>query len=144
MAYKDEYEVARLHSDPAFLARLREQFEGDFRLHYHLAPPLLARRNERGELQKSTFGPWMLTVFGVLAKLRFLRGTALDPFGYTEERQTERALIGRYREGVLSRLSRLTPETREEALAFARSPEAIKGFGHVKARHLAPVLKQWS
>jgi indolepyruvate ferredoxin oxidoreductase len=144
MAYKDEYEVARLHSDPVFLARLREQFEGDFRLHYHLAPPLLARRNERGELQKSTFGPWMLTAFGVLAQFKFLRGTWFDPFGHTEERQTERALIARYRDGVLAWLGRLNAQTRDEALAFARSPEAIKGFGHVKARNLAPVLKQWS
>jgi indolepyruvate ferredoxin oxidoreductase len=143
MAYKDEYEVARLHTDPVFLQSIADRFEGDYRLQYHLAPPLLAKRNERGELQKQTFGPWMQTALGVLAKLKFLRGTWLDPFGYTEERRTERELIGRYRDGVTSWLTRLNDATKADALAFARSPEDIKGYGHVKARHLEAVLKKW-
>ena len=112
-------------------------------MNYHLAPPLLAKRNERGELQKQTYGPWMQTAFGVLAQLKFLRGTWLDPFGYTEERRTERALIGRYRDGVTSWLARLNDATKADALAFARSPEDIKGYGHVKARHVDAVLKKW-
>ena len=90
MAYKDEYEVARLHSDDAFLQSLQAQFEGDVQLHYHLAPPLLARTNDKGELVKQTFGPWVRHAFGVLKHLRFLRGTAFDVFGYTEERRLRR------------------------------------------------------
>jgi indolepyruvate ferredoxin oxidoreductase len=143
MAYKDEYEVARLHSDPAFIRSIQDRFEGDYRLNYHLAPPLLARRNERGELQKQRYGAWMLTAFGVLAKLKFLRGTALDPFGYTEERRTERALIQRYRQGVQAWLQRLSEANKAQALEFAGSPQDIKGFGHVKERHLQAVLKKW-
>jgi indolepyruvate ferredoxin oxidoreductase len=143
MAYKDEYEVARLHSDPEFLRSIQDRFEGDYRLNYHLAPPLLARRNERGELIKQRFGPWVLTGFKALSKLKFLRGSWFDPFGHTEERRTERALIARYREGVLSWLTRLNDDTLAAALAFARSPEDIKGYGHVKARHVQAVLKRW-
>jgi indolepyruvate ferredoxin oxidoreductase len=143
MAYKDEYEVARLHSDPAFLNSLSERFEGDYRLQYHLAPPLLAQRNDQGELQKRSYGAWMLTGFKVLARLKGLRGTPLDVFGYTEERRTERALIGQYRSGIESLLGRLNEQTRERALAVARWPEQIKGFGHVKKRHVAQAQAQW-
>ena len=143
MAYKDEYEVARLHSDPAFLNSLSERFEGDYRLQYHLAPPLLAQRNDQGELQKRSYGAWMLTGFKVLARLKGLRGTPLDVFGYTEERRTERALIGQYRSGIESLLGRLNEQTRERALAVARWPEQIKGFGHVKERHVAQAQAQW-
>ena len=143
MAYKDEYEVARLHSDPAFLNSLSERFEGDYRLQYHLAPPLLAQRNDQGELQKRSYGAWMLTGFKVLARLKGLRGTPLDVFGYTEERRTERALIGQYRSGIESLLGDLNEQTRERALAVARWPEQIKGFGHVKERHLAQAQAQW-
>ena len=144
MAYKDEYEVARLHTDADFLRSIAERFEGDYRLQYHLAPPLLARRNEKGELQKRAYGPWMLSAFRVLSKLKFLRGTALDPFGHTEERRTERALIGQYRQGIESVLATLGPETREHALEVARWPEAIKGYGHVKERHLAKAQARWA
>ncbi|WP_394787421.1 indolepyruvate ferredoxin oxidoreductase family protein [Rhodoferax sp.] len=144
MAYKDEYEVARLQSDPAFLARIQSQFEGDFKLHYHLAPPLLAKKNAKGELQKQTFGPAMLTVFKYLARLKGLRGTAFDPFGYTEERRTERALVGEYRASVEQLLPRLTAANHAEALEIARIPEQIRGFGHVKARHLAAARIRWA
>jgi indolepyruvate ferredoxin oxidoreductase len=144
MAYKDEYEVARLHSDAAFLSSIGEKFEGDYRLQYHLAPPLLARRNDKGELQKQSYGPWMLSAFKVLARLKFLRGSALDPFGHTEERRIERALIGQYRRGIESVLAHLGPETRERALEVARWPEQIKGYGHVKERHLAKAQAQWA
>ena len=144
MAYKDEYEVARLHTDAAFLARIGAQFEGDYRLHYHLAPPLLARRNAKGELQKRKYGPAMLTAFRLLARLKGLRGTALDVFGYTEERRTERALIDRYRTSIEDVLRTLDAGNHALALEIARLPEQIRGFGHVKARHLAAVQGRWN
>ncbi|MFS2117353.1 DUF6537 domain-containing protein, partial [Herbaspirillum frisingense] len=136
MAYKDEYEVARLHSDPAFRAKIAGMFEGDYKLRFHLAPPLLARRDEKGHLRKQAFGSWMMPAFGVLARLRFLRGTAFDPFGYTGERRQERALIGAYRDTLMRLLSQLTPANLEQVIAVARVPEGIRGYGHVKERHL--------
>ena len=142
MAYKDEYEVARLHTDAAFSAKLSGMFEGDFKVHYHLAPPLLATKNDKGELQKSRFGPWMHTAFTLLAPLKVLRGTAFDVFGYTAERREERALIGQYRADIAARLEALSPANRDAALAIARLPEQIRGFGHVKARHLAAAREQ--
>jgi indolepyruvate ferredoxin oxidoreductase len=143
MAYKDEYEVARLHTDPAFSAKVASMFEGDFKLVHHLAPPMLAKRNERGELVKQRFGPWMRSAFGVLAKLKGLRGTALDPFGRTDERRTERALIGEYRRTVEELLAKLSPERLPLALEIARLPEEIRGYGHVKERHLKAVRPKW-
>ncbi len=143
MAYKDEYEVARLHTDAAFQSKVNAMFEGDFKLHYHLAPPLLAARNARGELQKSKFGPWMRTAFKLLAPLKVLRGGPLDVFGYTQERREERALVEEYRAAISAMLPALTAANRDAALAFARVPEQIRGFGHVKARHLAAARPQW-
>ncbi len=98
MAYKDEYEVARLYTDTSFLDRVKSSFDGDkLRFEFHLAPPLLARRDPvTGEPKKMSFGPWILKVFAALAKFKFLRGTAFDAFGYTAERQTERRLITDY------------------------------------------------
>ncbi|MEZ5645257.1 MAG: indolepyruvate ferredoxin oxidoreductase family protein [Burkholderiaceae bacterium] len=136
MAYKDEYEVARLQTDPAFQAKIAEQFEGSYALHLNLAPPLLAKRNNKGELVKQEFGPWMLKAMGVLAKFKGLRGTALDIFGRTEERRTERALIGQYRADVEALLGGLTVDNHAVALELARLPEQIRGFGHVKERNL--------
>jgi len=144
MAYKDEYEVARLHTDKAFLDKVSAMFEGDFKLHYHLALPLLASKNDKGELQKSHFGPWMLTSFKLLAKLKGLRGTAFDLFGRNEERQTERALIEEYRASIEQVLVSLTAQNHAAALHVARVPEQIKGYGHVKARHLAQARMQWA
>jgi len=144
MAYKDEYEVARLHSDPAFQQKIAAMFEGDYRVHYHLAPPLLARRNERGELVKRPFGPWMGAAFGLLARLKGLRGTALDVFGYTEERRIERALIEEYRSTIEELLAGLNPGNHALAVEIARLPEHIRGYGHVKARHLAQVRADWA
>ncbi|MDO9133433.1 indolepyruvate ferredoxin oxidoreductase family protein [Hydrogenophaga sp.] len=150
MAYKDEYEVARLHSDPAFHARLASQFEGDFKLKVHLAPPLIAKKNERGELLKQPFGPFMFTAFKWLARFKGLRGTALDIFGRTEERRTERALIGEYRADVEALLAQLAATNLDLAVEIARIPEHIKGFGHVKERNLVAartrregLLTQW-
>jgi indolepyruvate ferredoxin oxidoreductase len=144
MAYKDEYEVARLHTDAAFRVKVESMFEGDFKLAYHLAPPLLARKNEMGELQKSRFGSWVRIVFGLLAPLKVLRGTALDVFGYTQERREERALVGEYRQAIESFLPTLCADNRDAAATFARLPEQIRGFGHVKARHLHAVRQQWA
>jgi indolepyruvate ferredoxin oxidoreductase len=143
MAYKDEYEVARLHSDPAFGKKIGAMFEGDYQVHYHLAPPLLAKKNDKGELQKQKFGPRMAWGFKLLAPLRVLRGTALDPFGRTEERRQERALIASYQSTVASYLDNLASSNAADALAFAKLPEQIRGFGHVKARHIAAVRGQW-
>jgi indolepyruvate ferredoxin oxidoreductase len=136
MAYKDEYEVARLYTQGAFGERIKSQFEGDYKLHFHLAPPLLARRNEQGELTKSEFGPWVFSAFKLLARLRGLRGTALDVFGYTEERRRERQLIEEY-ERLLDELTAgLQPENHALAVQIASIPEEIRGYGHVKTRSL--------
>ncbi|MEY2809364.1 MAG: hypothetical protein RLZ66_875 [Pseudomonadota bacterium] len=144
MAYKDEYEVARLHADPTFQQRIREQFEGDFQLKFHLAPPLLAKTNDKGELVKQSYGPWMLSVFGLLAKFKGLRGTALDVFGKTEERRMERALIVQYRQSLEEVLKSLNASNHALAIDIAQLPEQIKGFGHVKARNAAAAQSQWA
>jgi indolepyruvate ferredoxin oxidoreductase len=144
MAYKDEYEVARLHTDPAFLAKLSDQFEDGFKLKYHLAPPLLAAKNEKGHLVKKTYGGWMQRAFGVLAKFKGLRGTAFDVFGYTAERRTERALIAEYRALVDELLDALTLERLADAVALAALPEEIRGYGHVKERNLEKVRAKWA
>ncbi|MFI4931927.1 MAG: indolepyruvate ferredoxin oxidoreductase family protein [Burkholderiales bacterium] len=145
MAYKDEYEVARLHTDPAFTAKIESMFEGDYKVVHHLAPPLTAKRNAKGELQKQPFGPWMRKTFGVLAKLKGLRGTPLDIFGHTEERKTERMLIDQYKACIdeLLRGGLTTPEKLNLATEIARIPEEIRGYGHVKARHLAAARGKW-
>jgi indolepyruvate ferredoxin oxidoreductase len=138
LAIKDEYEVARLHSDPAFRQKIAAQFEGDYTLNFHLAPPLLARPDPvTGKVRKISFGPWMLRAFGVLARLKFLRGTALDVFGRTEERRMERALITEYETLVDELLSRLAADNHALAVELASLPEEIRGYGHVKARHVA-------
>ena len=143
MAYKDEYEVARLHTDTGFLEKIAGQFEGDFKVHYHLAPPLLARTNDQGELVKRNYGSWMGVAFRVLAKLKFLRGTAFDPFGRSAERRGERALIEAYRASLGEVIAALDAGNHAHALEIARLPEQIRGFGHVKDRHLAKVRPQW-
>jgi indolepyruvate ferredoxin oxidoreductase len=138
MAYKDEYEVARLYADPAFLRQVKNEVDGDnLRLTFHLAPPLLARRNKTtGEPRKMSFGPWMLKVFEVLAKLKGLRGTVLDPFGYTAERRTERQLVRDYEALLDEVIAGLSPENHHLAVGLAVIPEKIRGFGPVKMRHL--------
>jgi indolepyruvate ferredoxin oxidoreductase len=143
MAYKDEYEVARLHTRPEFLKAIKSQFEGDFTLNFHLAPPLIAATNDKGELQKQKFGAWMVLGFSLLKHIKGLRGSALDIFGYTQERRTERALISEYRATVAALLGKLSAENHAQALELARLPEGIKGFGHVKARNLAAVRSKW-
>jgi indolepyruvate ferredoxin oxidoreductase len=137
MAYKDEYEVARLYTDGRFLEKVRASFDGDFRLNFHLAPPLLARRDPAsGELVKRSYGPWMLGAMRLLARMRRLRGTALDPFGRSAERRAERALIDEYERTIGELLGRLDIGNLQVAVQLARLPEKIRGFGHVKERNL--------
>jgi indolepyruvate ferredoxin oxidoreductase len=138
MAYKDEYEVARLYAEPSFLAQVKNEVAGDnLTLKFHLAPPLLVKKDAvTGLPRKMTFGPWMLSAFRLLAKFKGLRGTALDIFGYTEERKTERKLIADYETLLTEIMAKLTPENHAVAVGLAAIPEKIRGFGHVKARHL--------
>jgi indolepyruvate ferredoxin oxidoreductase len=146
MAYKDEYEVARLHTDNQFLAQIAAQFEGDYKLHYHLAPPILASKAAAHQAlaKKVAFGPWMLTVFKILATLKPLRGTVFDLFGHTAERQAERALIIEYQTCIENLLSTLNNHNLNLACQIARLPEEIRGYGHVKARHLQAVRLKWA
>jgi indolepyruvate ferredoxin oxidoreductase len=139
MAYKDEYEVARLYTDGSFLKQVAATFDGDnLRFEFHLAPPFLARRDKTTGLpRKMSFGPWMMPLFRLLAKLKFLRGTAFDLFGYTAERRTERRLLEDYRTLLREIAGNLTPQNHHLAVALASIPEKIRGFGHVKQRHLA-------
>jgi indolepyruvate ferredoxin oxidoreductase len=137
LAIKDEYEVARLYTDGDFLKRVAAQFEGDYKLNFHLAPPLSNKPDPvTGEAKKSTYGPWMMTAFRVLAKMKWLRGTALDVFGKTHERRTERRLITDYEALIDELLPRLAAHNHAIAAELASIPEHIRGYGHVKDRHL--------
>lgn len=137
MAYKDEYEVARLYSNPKFRQDLERQFTGKYKLRFHLAPPVFTRRDKvTGELKKRSFGAWMLPLFGLLARLKPLRGTAFDIFGYTHERQTERALIERYMADLDDAVARLDAGNYDLVVELARLSETIRGFGHIKERNL--------
>jgi indolepyruvate ferredoxin oxidoreductase len=144
MAYKDEYEVARLYSDPAFIEKLNATFEGDWKLHLHLAPPTLSKKDAHGHLVKKKYGPWMFRAMHVLAKLKFLRGTAFDVFGNTEERRTERALVGEYEALVRELIGGLTSQKRDLAVELANLPDAIRGYGHVKENNLKGVRIKWN
>ncbi len=138
MAYKDEYEVARLHSSPAFMDQISAQFTGDYRLKLHLAPPLIARPDPAtGIACKREFGAWVFPLLKLVARLKGLRGGPLDIFGRTEERRTERQLIADYETTIAEVLDGLTPDTHGQALEIAGIPERIRGFGHVKQRNLA-------
>jgi len=150
MAYKDEYEVARLYTSGEFQRRLQQQFEGDYSLRFHLAPPLLAKKDAQGRLLKREYGPWMFTAFRWLAKLKFLRGGVLDPFGYTAERRMERQLVTDYFATVERLLGKLDAGNLALAAQIASIPEHIRGYGHVKDAHLeqakareAQLLQDW-
>jgi indolepyruvate ferredoxin oxidoreductase len=133
MAYKDEYEVARLYTDGSFAKKLSEKFDGDFTLKFNLAPPIFAKRDAAtGRLQKQEFGGWMIHAFRLLAKLKFLRGTAFDPFGRTEERKTERKLVKDYLGMLDQRIAKLSAAQIPLLSRLARVPETIRGFGHIK------------
>jgi indolepyruvate ferredoxin oxidoreductase len=140
MAYKDEYEVARLYTETEFLQRIADRFDGPHKLNFHMAPPLLSDRDpETGHPRKRSFGPWMLSVFRILARLRRLRGTPFDIFGRSEERRLERRLIGEYEERIDEILVRLSPANHQLAVELASLPAEIRGFGHVKQANLAQV-----
>jgi indolepyruvate ferredoxin oxidoreductase len=133
LAYKDEYEVARLYSNGEFTRQLEAQFEGNYRLEFHLAPSWLAKRDpNNGQPRKRSFGPWMLKAFDVLSRFKFLRGTAFDPFGRSLERRQERELIASYVSDIELIMQHLSEKNRHTALSLARLPERIRGYGHVK------------
>jgi indolepyruvate ferredoxin oxidoreductase len=135
LAYKDEYEVARLHLETADKARA--EFGGDFTLKFHLAPPMLSKMGSDGRPKKREFGPGILRAFGMLARLKVLRGTPLDPFGRTAERKMERALIKEYERDMTEVLPMLNARTRDAIIALALLPLSIRGFGPVKEGNAA-------
>jgi len=143
MAYKDEYEVARLYTAGDFEKRVRDTFDGDFKIHFHLAPPLLARRDSEGHLRKGEYGSWVFGAFKLVAKLKGLRGTAFDIFGYTAERKMERALIGEYFATVEELLAKLDRDNHALAVEIATIPEHIRGYGHIKEANLAKARARW-
>ena len=137
MAVKDEYEVARLYTDGSFARQVAAAFEGDLTFEFHLAPPILGRRDPTTGLpRKTSFGPWMMTAFRALARLKGLRGSALDIFGYSRERRMERQLIADYERLLDEIATSLTPLNHALAVALLSLPEKIRGYGHVKMRHL--------
>jgi indolepyruvate ferredoxin oxidoreductase len=138
MAFKDEYEVARLHADPAFRQQIAAQFDGHYRLEFHLAAPLVSKKTPgSGIPSKRRFGGWMMNVFRLLAQLKFLRDTPCDVFGYTRERAQERRLRTEYFELTEMLAESLTRENRAVALKLAQLPEKIRGYGHVKLAAIA-------
>ena len=135
--------MARLYAETDFAARVAAQFEGDYKLTFHLAPPVFNKPDPvTGEAKKSIYGPWMMRAFGVLAKLRRFRGTALDPFGKTAERRMERALIGEYETLIAELVGALAPHNHSLAVELAQVPEHIRGYGHVKDRHVVAAKKK--
>ncbi len=142
MAYKDEYEVARLYTNGDFEKRLNDAFEGEFTLKFNLAPPLLAKRDAQGRLVKAQYGAWMGHAFTLLAHFKRLRGSVLDPFGRTAERRMERALIRDYEAMIEEIAGALSKENHEVAVALASLPEHIRGFGHVKENNVKAVAAE--
>jgi len=138
MAYKDEYEVARLYSDGEFAKALKEQFDGDPQIKVSLAPPLLAQRDKvTGHLRKREFGGWILGAFDILKHFKFLRGSAFDPFGYTSERRMERALPDEYSAMIFRHLDATQPADWPRLVAQAKSADLIRGYGHLKEANIA-------
>jgi indolepyruvate ferredoxin oxidoreductase len=144
MAYKDEYEVARLYTAADFWDKIDAKFEGDFKVKLNLAPPLFAKRDADGNPIKQEYGSWMFPAMRVLTALRFLRGTRLDPFGWTAERRMERGLVDRYREIVERGLDALTSDNYHHWVKIANVPESIRGFGHVKHASVVTAQARWN
>ncbi len=143
LAPKDEYEVARLYTETGFRERIAAQFEGDYRLVMHLAPPLWSRPDPvTGRVQKRAYGPWAMRAMGVLARLRRLRGTPLDPFARTEDRVLDRRLLAEYEASVEQVLAALTPHNHAVAVQVASLPEQIRGYGAIRARHAGHVAQR--
>ena len=142
MAYKDEYEVARLFAETGFIKGIDRQYDGDYTLRFHLAPPLFAKRDVHGHLIKQEFGPWIATAFRWLAKAKLLRGSMLDPFGYSAERREERAAIGEFETLMRRVMPEVNLERLDRAIELARLPQQVRGFGHVKARNKTRIFAQ--
>jgi indolepyruvate ferredoxin oxidoreductase len=142
LAFKDEYEVARLYSDPTFREQIASQFEGDFHLEFHFDPPFLSKADaETGRRRKRRFGPWMLRMLGLLSRCKGLRGSRLDPFRNTADRRLEQTLISDYEATLETILAHLNSDNIETAIALARLPGEIRGFGRIKqaaAEQVAP------
>jgi indolepyruvate ferredoxin oxidoreductase len=133
MAYKDEYEVARLHREASFTDQLKQSFSGDYSIRYHLAPPLFSRRDPHTGLpRKSSYGPWLGGVMKMLAGMKGLRDGRFDIFGRTAERRAEKALRDRYVADIEQLAATLTQQSLATAIALAKIPEQIRGFGHIK------------
>ncbi len=133
MSYKDEYEVARLYTNGEFEKQIADTFDGNFKINYHLAPPIIGfGKKPNGRPRKRAFGPWMMSSFKILAKYKTQRGSKFDIFGYSSERKMERALIEDYKNTIESLLSNITTDNRHFASAIARLPDEIRGFGPVK------------
>ena len=143
MAYKDEYEVARLYTDGNFMRQIRQQFEGDYKLKFHLAPPIVSQPDpETGEVEKKEFGPWVMPLFRVLAKMKGLRGTRFDLFGRTEERRHERQMIADYEAMMEEVAAKLDSANYMTALELAKIPEQVRGYGHIKERNIAQAKRK--
>jgi indolepyruvate ferredoxin oxidoreductase len=143
MAYKDEYEVARLYADPAFVEKLKASFEGDWKPKLHLAPPMFSKKDAHGHLIKKQCGPWIFSAMRIMAKFKFLRGTALDAFGKTEERKMERALVAEYEALVRELVSGLSVQKLPLAIELASLPDAMRGYGHVKDNNVKAARIKW-
>ena len=138
MSYKDEYEVARLYSNNEFINKINKTFEGNFKINFHLAPPIFYKKDKvTGNPLKMNFGPWIMILFKFISMFKFLRGTYLDPFGYFKERKIERLLINSYKERILEICSKLTIENYALAAEIASTPDQIRGFGYIKEKNIA-------
>jgi indolepyruvate ferredoxin oxidoreductase len=144
MAYKDEYEVARLYADPAFVEKLKSSFEGDWKPKLHLAPPMLSKKDAHGHLIKKQYGPWIFSAMRVLAKFKFLRGTAFDIFGKTEERKMERELVAQYEALVKELVAGLSVQKLALAIELANLPDSMRGYGHVKDNNVKAARIKWN
>ncbi len=145
LAYKDEYEVARLYTDGKFEKQLRDQFDGDYRISFNLAPPLLGGgKDALGRPKKRAFGAWMMPAFRLLAKMRGLRGTAFDIFGYSADRKLERDLIAGYEKDAATVLGLLSPLTIDTAVEILSLPDRIRGYGPVKEKAVADAKARYA
>jgi indolepyruvate ferredoxin oxidoreductase len=143
LAYKDEYEVARLYTNGDFMQKIKGRFEGDYKLKLHLAPPLFSSRDaHNGEPVKTAYGAWILSAMNLLARFKFLRGTAFDPFGKTSERKMERRLIEEYEQTIEELLRGLSKKNHALAVEIARIPEQIRGYDLVKQKHVESAKSQ--
>ena len=137
MSYKDEYEVARLYSNNEFVKKIKQSFEGNFKINFYLAPPIFSTKDKvTGNSLKTKYGPWVMTLFKIISKFKFLRGTSFDPFGYLSERKNERKLIKDYKNCILDIGTKLSKNNYDIAVDIASVPDQIRGFGHVKEKNI--------